>query len=111
MTSSTACVSYFFGYEKDLIFFFVHTLEGKNVQYHPDFCEIGKPDIQTKPLRTQFRLPKRTCVMLQGEGVLYEEENLNQVFGQKADQFNFDKFKYMCIMSGILGNDFPSSLM
>ncbi len=39
--------------------------------------------------------------MLQGEGVLYEEENLNQVFGQKADQFNFDKFKYMCIMSGI----------
>ncbi len=44
-------------------------------------------------------------MLIQGEGVLYEEENLNQVFGQKADQFNFDKFKYMCIMSGtVLGN-------
>ncbi len=43
----------------------------------------------------------KEIMMIQGEGVLYEEENLNQVFGQKADQFNFDKFKYMCIMSGI----------
>ena len=34
--------------------------------------------------------------------MLYEEENLGQVFGQRADHFNFDKFKYMCIMSGIV---------
>ena len=37
---------------------------------------------------------------LQGVGVLYERENLGKVFGLRADSFNFDKFRYMCITAG-----------
>jgi hypothetical protein len=65
-------------------------------KHHPGFCEFGK----ARHLGPSLDCLKEVTI-LQGEGVLYEEENLNQVFGQKADQFNFDKFKYMCIMSGI----------
>jgi len=35
-----------------------------------------------------------------GDGVLYERENLGKVFGIRADSFNFDKFRYMCITAG-----------
>jgi hypothetical protein len=45
-------------------------------------------------------LKKAKINLVQGEGVLFEEESLGMVFGQRADHFNFDKFKYMCIMSG-----------
>ena len=42
-----------------------------------------------------------------GDGVLYERSHLNQVFGLQASLFTFDKFRYMCIMSGC---DYLSSL-
>lgn len=42
-----------------------------------------------------------------GEGLLYEKRLLNQVFGNQADSFNFDKFRHMCILSGC---DYLSSL-
>jgi len=35
-----------------------------------------------------------------GDGTLYEKTRLNEVFGSMAMQFNFDKFRNMCIMSG-----------
>lgn len=35
-----------------------------------------------------------------GNGVLYERSQLAQSLGQRADAFNFDKFRYMCILSG-----------
>jgi len=35
-----------------------------------------------------------------GDGVLYEKNRLNEVFGSLAPQFDFEKFRKMCIMSG-----------
>ena len=35
-----------------------------------------------------------------GECVLYDRGQLNKVFGNAAVNWNFDKFRYMCIMSG-----------
>ena len=35
-----------------------------------------------------------------GDCVLYQRDQLGQVFGLQADHFSFDKFRYMCIMSG-----------
>ena len=35
-----------------------------------------------------------------GNGTLVEMSKLNTCLGTKADQFNFEKFRYMCIMSG-----------
>eukprot|EP00088_Acartia_fossae_P004576 TRINITY_DN1196_c0_g1_i1.p1 TRINITY_DN1196_c0_g1~~TRINITY_DN1196_c0_g1_i1.p1 ORF type:complete len:793 (+),score=169.99 TRINITY_DN1196_c0_g1_i1:75-2453(+) len=37
---------------------------------------------------------------LVGDGTLYEKTRLNEVFGNLAPQFDFDKFRKMCIMSG-----------
>ena len=42
-----------------------------------------------------------------GNGTLVEMSKLNTCLGTKADQFNFEKFRYMCIMSGC---DYLSSL-
>jgi len=42
-----------------------------------------------------------------GDCVLYEKSSLPSVFGLRADCFTFDKFRYMCIMSGC---DYLSSL-
>ncbi|CAL1300391.1 unnamed protein product [Larinioides sclopetarius] len=35
-----------------------------------------------------------------GGGLLYEKENLPKSFGSKASKFSFEKFRYMCILSG-----------
>lgn len=35
-----------------------------------------------------------------GGGLLYEKENLPKSFGSNASKFSFDKFRYMCILSG-----------
>ncbi|GFS88349.1 exonuclease 1 [Nephila pilipes] len=35
-----------------------------------------------------------------GGGLLYEKENLAKSFGAKASKFSFEKFRYMCILSG-----------
>ncbi|GFW53235.1 exonuclease 1 [Trichonephila clavipes] len=35
-----------------------------------------------------------------GGGLLYEKENLDKSFGTKASKFCFEKFRYMCILSG-----------
>ncbi|GBN68739.1 Exonuclease 1, partial [Araneus ventricosus] len=35
-----------------------------------------------------------------GGGLLYEKENLLKSFGPKASKFSFEKFRYMCILSG-----------
>jgi len=35
-----------------------------------------------------------------GDGILYEKNRLNEVFGNLAPQFDFEKFRKMCIMSG-----------
>ena len=35
-----------------------------------------------------------------GNGVLVEMSKLNVCLGAKADNFSFEKFRYMCIMSG-----------
>ncbi|GFY76570.1 exonuclease 1 [Trichonephila inaurata madagascariensis] len=35
-----------------------------------------------------------------GGGLLYEKENLAKSFGTKASKFCFEKFRYMCILSG-----------
>ena len=32
--------------------------------------------------------------------MLYERDNLDKVFGLRADSFSFEKFRYMCIMAG-----------
>ena len=37
---------------------------------------------------------------LGGNGMLYEQRNLNKAWGLKADLFTFTKFMYMCILSG-----------
>ena len=37
---------------------------------------------------------------LNGNGVLVEMNKLNVCLGSKADNFSFEKFRYMCIMSG-----------
>jgi exonuclease-1 len=42
-----------------------------------------------------------------GNGVLYEKSNLHLALGQNADAFTFEKFRYMCIMSGC---DYQESL-
>ena len=42
-----------------------------------------------------------------GNGTLVEMTKLNTCLGTKADQFTFEKFRYMCIMSGC---DYLSSL-
>lgn len=42
-----------------------------------------------------------------GNGVLVEMSKLNACLGNKADNFNLEKFRYMCIMSGC---DYLSSL-
>ena len=31
---------------------------------------------------------------------MYERNNLGKVFGLNADSFNFEKFRYMCILAG-----------
>ena len=50
---------------------------------------------------TLFGCPKVLFKLLDtGDGVLYEKENLGKVFGVQADQFSFEKFRYMCITSG-----------
>ena len=36
----------------------------------------------------------------QGNAMQYEKSKLNLCLGAKADAFNFEKFRYMCIMSG-----------
>lgn len=35
-----------------------------------------------------------------GGGLLFEKENLSKSFGNKALKFSFEKFRYMCILSG-----------
>jgi len=35
-----------------------------------------------------------------GNGVLYDRKDLNKSLGLHPDHFTFDKFRYMCIMSG-----------
>ncbi|GIY38749.1 exonuclease 1 [Caerostris darwini] len=35
-----------------------------------------------------------------GGGLLFEKENLPKSFGSKASKFSFEKFRYMCILSG-----------
>lgn len=35
-----------------------------------------------------------------GTGLLYEKVNLPQSFGSNASKFTFEKFRYMCILSG-----------
>lgn len=35
-----------------------------------------------------------------GGGLLYEKENLPKSLGSKASKFSFEKFRYMCILSG-----------
>ena len=35
-----------------------------------------------------------------GSGLLYEKENLPLSFGTNASKFTFEKFRYMCILSG-----------
>ncbi|KAG8197493.1 hypothetical protein JTE90_007232 [Oedothorax gibbosus] len=35
-----------------------------------------------------------------GAGLLYEKEHLSKSFGNKALKFSFEKFRYMCILSG-----------
>jgi len=42
-----------------------------------------------------------------GDGTLYEKSRLNEVFGSMAAQFDFEKFRKMCIMSGC---DYMASL-
>ena len=37
---------------------------------------------------------------INGNGVLVEMSKLNSCFGNKADNFSLEKFRYMCIMSG-----------
>ena len=37
---------------------------------------------------------------LNGNGNLVDMAKLNTCLGSKADNFNFEKFRYMCIMSG-----------
>lgn len=44
---------------------------------------------------------------IHGDGTLVEMNKLNACLGHKADAFNFEKFRYMCIMSGC---DYLSSL-
>ncbi|KAF8772039.1 Exonuclease 1 like protein [Argiope bruennichi] len=43
-----------------------------------------------------FGCNKDSC----GGGLLYEKENLPKSFGSKASKFSFEKFRYMCILSG-----------
>ncbi len=37
---------------------------------------------------------------INGDGMLVERSKLNSAFGLQADLYSFEKFRYMCIMSG-----------
>lgn len=39
-------------------------------------------------------------LMETGDGILYERSELGKVFGLRAENFSFEKFRYMCIMAG-----------
>ena len=50
---------------------------------------------------TLFGCPRVIFKLLDtGDGILYERDNLGKVFGLQADQFSFEKFRYMCITAG-----------